>query len=92
MFDLRSKDRRCVFDAQAIDVLPGIFADVCSDAHAMLVEIDGEDDAVHLPISYLPERLFRGVIRDSGCNQMTRCINGVSASAISVTGKQFSIS
>jgi hypothetical protein len=27
-----------VFDAEAIDVLRGIFADVCSDAHATLVE------------------------------------------------------
>ena len=37
-----------MFDAEAIDVLRGIFADVCSDAHATLVQIDGEDDPVHL--------------------------------------------
>jgi hypothetical protein len=44
-----AKYRRCVFDAQAIHLLRGIFADVCSDAHATLVEMDGEDDHVHLP-------------------------------------------
>ena len=42
-----TKDRRRVFDAQAIDVLRGIFADVCSDAHATRVQMDGEDDHVH---------------------------------------------
>ena len=39
-----AKYRRRVFDAQAIDLLRGIFADVCSDAHATLVQMDGEDD------------------------------------------------
>jgi putative transposase len=47
-----AKYRRRVFDAEAIDVLRGIFADVCSDAHATLVEMDGEDDHVHLLVQY----------------------------------------
>src|SRR5882724_3183598 len=38
-----AKYRRCVFDAQTIHLLRGVFADVCSDAHATLVEMDGED-------------------------------------------------
>jgi putative transposase len=42
-----AKYRRRVFDAKAIDVLRDIFADVCSDAQATLVEMDGEDDHVH---------------------------------------------
>jgi putative transposase len=46
---------RRVFDAQAIDLLRGIFADVCSDAHATLVEMDGEDDHVHLLVQYPPK-------------------------------------
>src|SRR5882724_10409824 len=50
-----AKYRRRVFDAQAIDVLRGIFADVCSDAHATLVEMDGEDDHVHLLVEYPPK-------------------------------------
>jgi putative transposase len=51
-----AKYRRRVFDAQAIDVLRGIFADVCSDVNATLVEMDGEDDHVHLLVEY-PSKL-----------------------------------
>jgi putative transposase len=47
-----AKYRRRVFDAQAIDLLRGIFADVCSDAHATRVQMDGEDDHVHLLVQY----------------------------------------
>lgn len=50
-----AKYRRRVFDAQAIDVLRGIFADLCSDAHATLVEMDGEDDHVHMLVEYPPK-------------------------------------
>jgi putative transposase len=50
-----AKYRRSVFDAQAIDVLRAIFADVCSDAHATLVEMDGEDNHVHLLVEYPPK-------------------------------------
>ena len=50
-----AKYRRRVFDAQAIDLLRGIFADVCSDAHATLVQMDGEDDHVHLLVQYPPK-------------------------------------
>jgi len=50
-----AKYRRRVFDAHAIDALRGIFADVCSDAQATLVEMDGEDDHVHLLLEYPPK-------------------------------------
>jgi putative transposase len=50
-----AKYRRRVFDARAIDVLRGIFADVCTDAHATLMEMDGEDDHVHLLVEYPPK-------------------------------------
>jgi hypothetical protein len=50
-----AKYRRRVFDAGAIDVLRGILADVCSDAQARLVEMDGEDDHVHLLVEYPPK-------------------------------------
>ena len=50
-----AKYRRCVFGAEAIDVLRGIFADVCSDAHATWVQMDGEDDPVHLLVQYPPK-------------------------------------
>jgi putative transposase len=49
-----AKYRRRVFDARAIDALRDIFADVCSDAQATLVEMDGEDDHVHRSWSTLP--------------------------------------
>jgi putative transposase len=50
-----AKYRRSVFDAQAIDVLRAIFANVCSDAHATLVQMDGEDNHVHLLVEYPPK-------------------------------------
>jgi REP-associated tyrosine transposase len=50
-----AKYRRRVFDAQAIDVLRGIFAKVCSGAQATLVKMDGEDDHVHLLVEYPPK-------------------------------------
>ena len=50
-----TRDRRRVFDAQAIYVLRGIFADVCSDAHATPVQMDDEDDHVHLLAQYSPK-------------------------------------
>jgi putative transposase len=50
-----AKYRRRVFDARAIEVLRGIFCDVCSDAQATLVEMDGEDDHVHLLVEYPPK-------------------------------------
>jgi putative transposase len=50
-----AKYRRRVFDAQAIDLLRGIFDNVCSDAHATLVQMDGEDDHVHLLVQCPPK-------------------------------------
>jgi putative transposase len=50
-----AKYRRRVSTAEAIDVLRGIFADVCSDAHAMRVQMDGEDDHIHLLVEYPPK-------------------------------------
>jgi putative transposase len=44
-----------MFDAEVIDVLRGIFADVCSDAHVTRVQMDGEDDHVHLLLEYPPK-------------------------------------
>jgi putative transposase len=50
-----AKYRRRVFDARAIDVLRGIFADVCSDAQATPVEMDGEGSYVQLLVEYRPK-------------------------------------
>jgi REP element-mobilizing transposase RayT len=48
-----SKYCRRLFNARAIEALRGIFADVCLDAQATLVEMDGEDDPVHSTASLL---------------------------------------
>lgn len=50
-----AKYRRKVFDGDAIDRLRGIFAKVCADADARLVEMDGEHDHVHLLVEYPPK-------------------------------------
>ena len=58
-----AKYRRRVFDAQTTDLLRGIFADVCSDAHATLVQMDGEDDHVHRLVQYPPISIVRQYIQ-----------------------------
>ncbi len=50
-----TKYRRGVFDAGAIERLRGVFAKVCTDFEARLVEMDGEDDHVHLLVEYPPK-------------------------------------
>ena len=50
-----AKYRHRVFDARAIDVLRSIFANVSSELQATLVEMDGEDDHVHLLVEYPPK-------------------------------------
>ncbi|MGH8200529.1 MAG: IS200/IS605 family transposase, partial [Steroidobacteraceae bacterium] len=47
-----TKYRRRVFDAAAIDALRDIFQSVCRDLEATLVQMDGEDDHVHLLVEY----------------------------------------
>lgn len=50
-----TKYRRDVLDRDALDHLHGIFAKVCSDFGAELVEVDGGDDHVHLLVTYPPK-------------------------------------
>lgn len=50
-----TKYRRDVLSALAIRDLRGIFAKVCRDFDAELVECDGEDDHVHLLVTYPPK-------------------------------------
>jgi putative transposase len=50
-----TKYRRRVFDAAAIDALREVFQSVCRDIEARLVQMDGEDDHVHLLIEYPPK-------------------------------------
>lgn len=49
-----TKYRRGMFTKTILDDLRGIFAAVCQDFNAELVEFDGEDDHVHLLVNYPP--------------------------------------
>jgi putative transposase len=49
-----TKYRRGVLTGEHLDVLRGVFAGVCADFGAELVEMDGEDDHVHLLVAYPP--------------------------------------
>ena len=50
-----TKYRRGVFTKRILDDLREIFASVCKDFEAELIEFDGEDDYVHLLVVYPPK-------------------------------------
>jgi REP element-mobilizing transposase RayT len=50
-----AKYRRRVFTRAAFDDLREIFVKVCQDFESQLVELDGEDDHVHLLVNYPPK-------------------------------------
>lgn len=50
-----AKYRRKVFDKSAIERLHALFEKICIDFEATLVEMDGENDYVHLLVSYPPK-------------------------------------
>jgi putative transposase len=50
-----TKYRRMVFDDDAIERLRMIFTKVCTDFEAQLIEMDGENDHVHLLVEYPPK-------------------------------------
>lgn len=50
-----TKYRRSVFTEAVLEDLKEIFASVCQDFEAELVEFDGEKDHVHLLINYPPK-------------------------------------
>ncbi len=50
-----TKCRREVFTKEILNDLRVIFASVCTDFEAELVEFDGEDDHVHLLVNYPPK-------------------------------------
>ena len=50
-----AKYRRKVFDGDAIERLRTIFGKVCAGFEAHLIEMDGEDDHVHLLVEYPPK-------------------------------------
>jgi len=50
-----TKYRRDVFTKAILDDMRGIFASVCRDFEAELIEFNGEDDHVHLLVNYPPK-------------------------------------
>ena len=50
-----AKYRRKVVDGDAIDRMRRMFGKVCEDMEASLVEMDGEDNHVHLLVEYPPK-------------------------------------
>jgi putative transposase len=50
-----TKYRKRVFDKEAIKQLGTIFTSVCTDFEATLVEMNGEDDHIHLLVEYPPK-------------------------------------
>ena len=50
-----TKYRRNVFKDRHLEALRETFAKICLDFDAELVEMDGEDDHVHLLVSYPPK-------------------------------------
>jgi len=50
-----AKSRRLAFDKASLDTLKGVFGGVCRKFEATLVEMDGEQDHVHLLVEYPPK-------------------------------------
>ena len=50
-----TKYRRGVFTKEILEDLKGIFSEICKDFEATLEEFDGEDDHVHLLVTYPPK-------------------------------------
>ena len=57
-----TKYRRHVFDGPAVERLREIFDAVCRDFEARLVEMDGEEDHVHLLVEYPPKVSVSGLV------------------------------
>lgn len=57
-----TKYRRKIFDQDAIEKLRGYFASVCADFNVELIEMDGENDHVHLLINYPPKLAISNLV------------------------------
>lgn len=57
-----TKYRKHVFDADCIQKLKVMFASVCEDFESTLVEMNGEDDHVHLLIEYPPKMAVASLV------------------------------
>jgi len=60
VFVAKYRDR--IFDRDAINRLRSIFTKVCVDFKAQLVEMDGEDNHVHLLVNYPPKHSVSALV------------------------------
>jgi REP-associated tyrosine transposase len=74
-----TKYRYRIFNGDAINRLRAIFSRVCADFEAELVEMDGEDNHVHLLVNYPPKHSIstlvnslKGVSRENASPRTTR--------------------
>lgn len=65
-----TKYRRGVFTKEILDDMRPIFASVCRDFEAELIEFDGEDDHVHLLVNYPPK---------VAVSKLVNCLKGISS-------------
>lgn len=75
-----TKCRREVFTKNILDDLDGIFACVCADFEAKLVELDGEDAPVDLLVNYPPKVAVSALVNSlkSVSSRMLRKKNSLS--------------
>jgi putative transposase len=57
-----TKYRYRIFDGGAINSLRAIFTNVCVDFESQLVEMDGEDNHVHLLVNYPPKHSVSSLV------------------------------
>jgi putative transposase len=57
-----TKIRYRIFDGNAIERLRAIFSKVCLDFEAQLVEMDGQDNHVHLLVNYPPKHSISALV------------------------------
>lgn len=50
-----TKYRRRVFEARHIEYMRGLFSRLCSELDAEMVEMDGEEDHIHILVNYQPK-------------------------------------
>lgn len=78
-----TKYRNSVFDVGAIETLRTIFENVCRDFESPLVEMNGEQDHVHLLIRYPPKVTV---------SKLVNSLKGVSSRLLPYFGKNAPIS
>ena len=57
-----TKYRRGVFSSEMVAVLAQVFRETCEQMDCELIEFNGEDDHVHLMLSYPPQRALAHVV------------------------------